>query len=281
MLRLKKNIEASRRMAEASKEQLPANLPQLGLQDDTPVFAGRDYHPGRCVVFMHVTKSGGHTLKDVLKYSTLFQDKKDGVSYTGTRGPSNTCYSYVWKKDRCIRLADKHGLFIGDSVLGSDFVLQKDCTWITMVRHPVERLMSAYFMCQRPIHNLDQLCSKYQLNARKADIYEFADFWGNNLFRQLLMARFKVNGTLDGAQEACPVPEKRCEPWLLMKNNLNGLDAYESDESRELLQEVRQGLRRRWDLVGVLEHFDASMELFHTALPGPIVRGASSMYAGH
>jgi len=223
----------------------------------------------KCVVFMHVTKSGGNTLKNVFKNSPWFGK---GSYRTGNRG---TCYSVAWRHDRCVGM--RGGLFIGDSVLGSDWVLaQPNCTWVAMMRHPVTRLVSAYTHCRRrSVHYtvqpyLDQLCAPHQYDWFNLDILDFAKVWGNNLFRQLLLSDFRDSRSMRMAEgrSICPVKGARCESWLQQSILLEGLEELTSPESEARLERAIRDLKTQFNLIGLLEHYDESLELFQRALPG-------------
>jgi len=73
------------------------------------------------------------------------------------------------------------------------------CRWFTMVREPIDRLVSSYFHCK--LNAMDPLCASSILNAKRATIEQWAEHWGNYLFRELMLHRarttqqLKVRGT--------------------------------------------------------------------------------------
>ncbi|CAN0469810.1 unnamed protein product, partial [Scytosiphon promiscuus] len=56
------------------------------------------------------------------------------------------------------------------------------CQWFTLFRHPVSRMVSAYYYCKEAPS--DTACASEILNARDVDLVTFAKHWGNFALRQ-------------------------------------------------------------------------------------------------
>lgn len=59
----------------------------------------------------------------------------------------------------------------------SPTLAENDCRWFTLFRHPISRLVSAYFYCRKCPG--DVACASEVLNARNVDLITFAEHWGS------------------------------------------------------------------------------------------------------
>merc|ERR1719387_1922018 len=117
------------------------------------------------------------------------------------------------------------------------------CHSFTLFREPIARLVSAYFYCRGFGHG-DQLCASDQLNAREATIEQFADHWGNYLFRQLLLLGEEVENIHALIQSAT-----FAEPfWYKQKRHLAGYDTFE--HGHHSLDVLIDGLPRLFSMIG-------------------------------
>ena len=229
-----------------------------GVRGDTP----------RCVVFLHQEKSGGHSMKMLL---------------TKALRPTHRhvlCNSQEWAKNRC---ADTTNVERGERVLiesafvlGAPGLLAGNCTWVTMAREPLARVVSAFFYCtyqspfdqlcvrnsthtpKRRNHTQETLTDAAALDARFSEFRAFADAWREKLRLQLRMPAFandtlfkRVHMQLKGSKERPPI-------WQLAKNALAG-DA-------EPVGATIAAAERRFAVVGLVERFRESVERMGAAL---------------
>lgn len=121
----------------------PHNLDQLGVEVGAPPVSEN------CWIYTHLQKSGGTTVKNIL------------FDFWGSR--STTYDSYQWKKGQdytesvAASLASPEGLKAAaggyPEALRSAAAFQESdgstpCRWFTVFRHPVSRLVSAYYYCR-------------------------------------------------------------------------------------------------------------------------------------
>ena len=125
--------------------------------------------------------------------------------YHPVRG-RNVLYDHLNTIPVVLAVTQTTALISGSEVLGSPVLRRAPaCAWFTVARHPIDRMVSAYFYCQR---NQDALCGTIVHEARKATIYEFAAHKGNSLFLQLLQSQFGGSyqiSLLRGQIKACPL----------------------------------------------------------------------------
>ncbi|CAN0030073.1 unnamed protein product [Ectocarpus sp. 6 AP-2014] len=170
----------------------------------------------------------------------------------------------------------------------------RECKWFTIFRHPIPRLVSAYFYCKKKPQ--DGLCATVALDANADDtnLYAFAEHWGDFGLRQFALAfvlpeELLANKVKYDATGICtPYHGKRsCPGWYELKLYLQQqLDEQEQGaESRgwdgsgaaasgaatisHLLQPVQELLTNEYAAVGVLEQWETSLLLFNEALGMP------------
>ena len=95
-------------------------------------------------MFLHMVKSGGTTVKDMLRKAAetnnITQPKMTSREYTG--GASA-------RRDVENALRDGRGMIYGGFVETVRPSKSEDkCKWFTIFRHPVARVISAYFHCR-------------------------------------------------------------------------------------------------------------------------------------
>jgi len=97
---------------------------------------GYSMYPDKTHIFFHSTRSGGVTMKDILarQYDNIF-DIKQFKDYDNCRYELEYCSQEFQEK---IELIQGHQYF------GIHKQLSQDCVYFTLLRHPVERVISAY-----------------------------------------------------------------------------------------------------------------------------------------
>ena len=64
--------------------------------------------------------------------------------------------------------------------------MESSCRFFTMFRHPISRMVSAYFFCQ--LHEEDSACASGIVRARHVDLLTFAKHWSNFAVRQFALS---------------------------------------------------------------------------------------------
>lgn len=160
--------------------------------------------------------------------------------------------------------------------------LTERCRFFTMFRHPVRRVVSAYYYCRQQKHSWDPLCASSVVDSTQVDLVSFARHWGNYALRQFAMGMVPaddvlryVDSIVDEDRTLHNVPVDHIPSWLLLKlflrDKYGGQGANENDDAAlsDMLGIVQNTLRDNYTAIGVVEEFDATMSLFDAAaIPG-------------
>eukprot|EP00752_Nemacystus_decipiens_P012637 g11192.t1 len=252
-----------------------------------------------CWVFNHMNKSGGTSIKQYVKkwrrgrgyrlYLFDTQEWTDGVKESTER-----------------YLQQNNTITMGGYAEALRPYGAQDCKWFTIFRHPISRLVSAYYYCK--VHRSDQLCATRARNrADSNDLVGFARHWGNHGLQQFVLGFVKAEDIVPQDEEAwaataatghaCLRPFERgniaeggCPGWYLLKLFVERRSACigqasaggdsECEEStmpyslnqewmHRFLQPVMDILSEKYAAVGLLERWNASMRLFQATLEMP------------
>lgn len=175
--------------------------------------------PPQMLAFLHIPKTAGITLAKLLEREYGF-----GSVFLIQPGPLLS-----GSVDRFLNMNDQERKKIrvvwGHFYFGIHSLLQRPCTYITILRDPIERVISHYYYVRRmPAH----------------EEYPFA--------RNLGLEEFVATGiskTIDNGQvrQLCGVPEAALGPRL-------------ESVSDDWLQQARNNLRDHFAVVGLTEEFD-------------------------
>ncbi|CAM9713079.1 unnamed protein product [Laminaria digitata] len=241
-----------------------------------PILQGTVSTSDKCWIFMHLQKCGGSTVKGILEERFP---------------PRYAIYDSVqWKQGGGYLQSYGQNLVGGGSwnVIAGGYpealrrvsAVDEKCQWFTLFRHPISRMVSAYYYCQEL--PLDTACASEILNARDVDLVTFAKHWGNFAMRQFALSLVPVDDVLeysrtDAARDRLPPGFEGIEKvagWYLLKMYLDdqaGTSEYVEIPDvamYEMLQPVQDLLRDRYT-VGILEEFDTTLSLFDVALSMP------------
>merc|ERR1712187_800998 len=136
----------------------------------------------------------------------------------------------------------------------------------TVSREPVSRLISAYFYCRNRAAR-DPLCGSSRIDVNDATIHQFAEHWGNYLFRELLWypeLNQLAASRPDYNSSAVDCANTAREPWLQLKDKLNGGDDLRTKSGAMNFKAVKNSLAagKLYDFVGVLERWNETMAIF-------------------
>ncbi|CAN0424533.1 unnamed protein product [Pylaiella littoralis] len=187
---------------------------------EQPVLQLGEEEPRRCWVFNHMNKAGGSTIKYML---SPWVEERDDVSvglYDSLQWLKGGEYAREF-------LEERNTLTWGAYAEGlRPYGGGQECKWFTIFRHPIPRLVSAYFYCKKS--PVDGLCASMIVNADDVDLYTFAEHWGNYGLRQFTLAyalpEDVLNFEADGEKTCAPQEGRReCPGWYWLKLYLEGL----------------------------------------------------------
>jgi len=205
-----------------------AHTPLLHSTEHSPtaVRAGAAGAPAPTVLFLHIPKTGGRTLLHLARR----QYPPDAIEEIyGDLAASLARF-------RALPRRRKHGLaFIaGHYPFGLHRQVPGNCTYLTLLRHPVRRVVSDYqYMLRRPTHWAHERIHRDLLTLDQVLDEGFSVLMDNGQTRVLSSARDEV-------------PFGACGP--------------------EHLEEAKENLRGRFAAVGITERFDESFSVIKRVL---------------
>eukprot|EP00752_Nemacystus_decipiens_P003296 g3050.t1 len=203
--------------------------------------------PEYCTLFNHMVKSGGSTIKDKLKASA----RADRVA------PPGMCLNGYGREQTCVDAMNSSAVIAGYAEL-LRYPLEgigRECEYFTVMRHPIDRLVSAFFYCPEndPQHRPAKWCGYVDdpqpVTERLRDFAE--QNWKNKAFRQMTFGLY------------CP-PMAFCE-----QAKPGAQQAVHEPGGWDLLQQV-EAILGSYTAVGILEHWDLSMQLFDARVRSPV-----------
>lgn len=244
--------------------------PTLGVADDIA--------DDKCWVYNHLNKSGGTTVKTMLQ---------------AMWGPRYVPYNeHAWRK------GDGLAKSVGDDLVNSkqssvivstyaealrrSSAIESRCKWFTLFRHPIPRMVSAYYFCKTA--RGDQLCASSVLDAREVDLATFAKHWGNFGTLQFILSFVSISDVMTFAkttavwkQKANLAGKRRSDipGWYLLKLYMDSQERTSTNDTMSeaalyaMLQPVQDLLRDKYTAVGILEKYNATLSLFNAALGMP------------
>ena len=172
------------------------------------------------IIFLHIPKAGGMTLHSILSRE-----------YSGRRiysmGPSNISAELEQFKSLPQPAREDVGLLMGHMPYGLHAYLPEPSTYITMIRHPVRRIISHYhYVLSQPTHYLYPLVTSEALSLK--------EFVTNGLSVELDNGQTRL---LSGDFGETPIGQ--C--------------------SEAMLAEAMNHIKSMFSVVGIMELFDASI----------------------
>lgn len=147
-----------------------------------PAASGGSGGSGGCWIFMHLQKCGGSTVKKML------QDRWGSryFVYDSMRWKFGDEFSRGFGEK--LARGDDWNVMAGGypEALRRTAAVDASCRFFTVFRHPISRLVSAYFYCQ--ILEDDVACASNIVRARDVDLLTFAKHWSNFAVRQFALS---------------------------------------------------------------------------------------------
>lgn len=221
--------------------------------EDAPVIHATtlEEEEGECWILMHMEKSRGGAVRQI---ASDFWRKEELVFDTvqWRRGDSYAEYvmSSHWKL--------MHGGCVETLRNTEEEEGARPCKWLTVFRHPVARLLSAYDHCREAPQ--DPLCPP----TKSKDLAAFAERWGNFAMRQFALASVSQSAVKEWA--ARDQVSRGVSVWYLVKEYLTRDGGAEDAVLEGLLQPVKDLLSTQYAAVGIATELDATMRLFEKAL---------------
>lgn len=137
---------------------------------------------GGCWVFMHLQKCGGSTVKKMLKdrWGSRY------FVYDSMRWKFGDDFSRKFGEK--LARGDPWNVMAGGypEALRASAAVDAGCRFFTVFRHPISRLVSAYFYCQ--VLEGDTACASNVVRARDVNLLTFAKHWSNFAVRQFALS---------------------------------------------------------------------------------------------
>ncbi|CAN0296788.1 unnamed protein product [Ectocarpus sp. 6 AP-2014] len=202
--------------------------------------------PEYCTVFHHMVKSAGSTIKDNLYMSSRIAGvPRPGLCVSG--GPESI--------KTCKEAFNYSAIILGYAELMRHAV-RKDCEYFTLLRHPIDRLVSAFFYC--PNDHDRQLrprkwCGYADHPVPATDrLLDFTQhYWQSMAYKQMAYGMYCPPGLICEATEVGEPP---------------GLDEPRGLDALQKVEDILAG----YTAVGILEHWDLSMQLFNARVRSPV-----------
>lgn len=227
--------------------------------------------PAKCWMYQAMPKSGSSTVRSILT------DWTTETNLTHARLTSDTLLSP--EESRSIRNGNYAVVSGGFTEAVRAMGGGGECRWFTVFRHPIARLVSAFYYCKHKDPS-DQICGNELIDLSTASLYDFARLWSNYGMREFIMSFVSPEDVM-----ACPAVRAAAPEvpgWY--KIGLFAEELYSNtteaggdlrppsglhDEAMEQFLRPAMGLLETYDAVGVLEDFENTMRLFNAALDMP------------
>eukprot|EP00752_Nemacystus_decipiens_P004779 g4350.t1 len=205
--------------------------------------------PEYCTLYNHQVKSAGTTIKDKLETASL----EAGMARPGL------CLFGPGHEQSCLEAINgSNPVVVGYTELLRDIMNEwrRECDYFTIMRHPIDRLVSAYFYCPErdPQWRPREWCGQEEQDLVQTQelLVEFAKRnWRNKAFRQMSYNIFPPPNAFRDPTMVAP-PQDLDHPAIVK------------------LMPVVQRILASYTAVGILEHWDLSMELFNARIRSPV-----------
>lgn len=204
------------------------------------------YRNGIAVFLLHL-KSGATTMHRCLEKLLSLPEKWNNRLPTGLFNIDSRLF---WKHMLSEFDRTSYKYIDGPHVMGmcDDVdVTMKPCSYYMLLRDPIERAVSSYFYCK--VKYKDELCATLQLDARKVDVKKWALHQRSFLFAQLTFDIGYCNMSKETQRIQLPC-------WYRQRMLI------EQTDLQPMLEFVLNDLINRFAVIGMLDNFEESMDMF-------------------
>lgn len=227
-----------------------------------------------CWIYTHLQKSGGSTTKQIIMNAGVRSpDPCDncGVYYEIYDSPQWE-RGNEWTKTFADRLVAPSGINVAmggyTEALRRSPQTESNCRWFTQFRHPITRLVSAFFYCKKAPG--DNLCAFRAMPAEAhSSLLAFAKHWGNFGLRQFALGVLPLDGSsVKEAEKGSP------SGWYLQRKYMEEIGGDNESDSKpdEVMSHILtmvQDRLRTFAAVGILEEFNTTLSLYNATLGIP------------
>ncbi|XP_054764397.2 uncharacterized protein LOC129271069 [Lytechinus pictus] len=227
----------------------------------TSLGLGEDY--SKCnIAFVHLHKAGGTTTKAVLR-NVRNKAEMPAVKLNRT---STEVFAHYIKKGQ----TSKPTVFMGGFSFGICDVLKgRPCTYMAVLRNPYDRIISAYYFCYNSRYTL---CGP--VSSKDVSITTWAIHQGSHFFNQLLMlpdtckrdsrSDEYVKRYQNHTRDIIPYIKKHEDACWFQQKALHK-ETLTKDQRHALLHYILENLENWFGVIGLLEEYQLSLELFGEA----------------
>eukprot|EP00904_Undaria_pinnatifida_P005233 jgi/Undpi1/183/HiC_scaffold_1.g00180.m1 len=217
--------------------------------------------PEYCTAYHHLVKSGGTSLKDQLQRESVRHGlPKPGICTSDGRTTGKMCKDALVESTVIMGYAEE----LRNSLAANG----RECEFFTMMRNPIDRVISAFFYCPKDHDVQANRPSKWcggseqepeSINARLLDFT--AHMFSNTAYQSLYRSI------------ACNPNFELCPPDHAVTDRPRTL---ETKKSWEILRHVEEILLT-YNAVGIFEYWDLSMQLFDAKVKSPVEKWDASI----
>lgn len=223
---------------------------QAKMESADPADDKKESQDEQCWIFMHMERSGGAAARQIATEHW----RKDELVYDSVQWRRGDSHAEDVMLSRWKLL---HGGCV--EAVRNDEALT--CKWLTVFRHPVARLLSAYDHCREAPR--DPICPP----TKSADLTTFAERWGNFAVRQFALATVSPSTVNAWVERDRELPQGT-SVWYLIKEYFTrgGVALEDVVLGEDVLDSIKETLST-YAAVGIATELDATMRLLDKALP--------------